>query len=128
MRALVVSLTLFVLTLSASAAGLNGTYKGTWSGSNGGGDLVITVDSRDSSHPKAEVSFTLAGQDVKCSVTSASVKGPKINVTYKFEIDGNELQSSVGGELQGNTLQGGYTTKAVADGSEVDSGTWKASS
>ncbi len=128
MRALVLSLTLFVLTLSASAAGLNGTYKGTWSGNNGGGGFVITVDSRDSSHPKADVSFTLAGQDVKCSVTSASVNGSKINVTYKFEIDGNELQSSVSGELQGNTLQGSYTTKAVADGSEVDSGTWKASS
>jgi hypothetical protein len=128
MRALLLSLALLVLTLSTSAANLTGTYKGTWSGNSGGGDFAITLDSQDSAHPKAEISFSVSGQDVKATVTSVTVNGSKMNVVYKFEIDGTELQSTVNGELEGKTLQGRYETKALADGSEVDSGTWKASS
>jgi hypothetical protein len=75
----------------------------------------------------AEVSFNLAGEDVKGKISSVQVDGAKVKVVYQFDLQGTALESTATGELKGNTLEGVYRTKAVADGSPVDEGTWKAS-
>ena len=124
MRALLFLLTLAAVTLTIRAADLNGTYKGTWSGQNAEGDFTLTIDSHDT-NPKAAVSFTYSGEEIKCDVKSVTVNGSKVTIVYKFELEGTELQSTATGELQGKTLQGSYQTKSVSDESEVDSGTWK---
>ncbi len=118
-----------VLTLAtalcATAADLNGTYKGTWSGGQASGDITIMLRTVDGA-PKAEVSFNVGGQDIKCNVASLKVDGSKIEITYEFDLGDIKLQSTAIGQLTGKTLEGTYKTKSLADGSAVDEGTWKA--
>ena len=118
----------FVASFLLFAAGLNGTYKGTYSGSAGtSGDFVVSLTQAESGEWKSEVTFTLGGQDVKTKVTSLKVDGGKLAIVYEFDLQGTVLESTVTGELNGGSLAGDYHTKVVADGSAVDEGTWKAS-
>lgn len=115
------------LVSTASAADFSGTFKGTWTGGQANGDITMTLRSADGDSVKADVSFTIAGQDVKCNVTSVKVDGSKIEVVYDFDLGDVKLQSTATGQLNGKTLEGSYKTKSLADGSAVDEGTWKAS-
>jgi hypothetical protein len=115
--ALIAAVTLF-------AAGLAGTYKGTWSGS-GSGDFTITLTQAGDDW-KADITFTLGGETVKTKITSLKVDSTKLKCSYQFDLQGTVLESTITGELNGTTLSGDYHTKAVADGSAVDEGTWKA--
>lgn len=120
-----------ILCLVASfillAAGLAGTYKGTYSGSAGAsGDFVVSLTPADGGEWKSEVTFTLGGADVKTKVTSVKVDDAKVKIVYEFDLQGTVLESTVTGELKEGTLSGDYHTKAVQDGSAVDEGTWKA--
>ena len=76
---------------------------------------------------KADVVFTLGTDEIKTKVTSVKVEGNKINVVYRYDLQGTTLQSDVTGELTGNTIAGTYKATSVADGSDVDAGTWKVS-
>ncbi|HWY48018.1 MAG TPA: hypothetical protein VNX70_11585 [Bryobacteraceae bacterium] len=108
------------------AADLGGTYKGSYSGSAGAsGDFVISLTKADGGEWKSEVTFTLAGADVKTKITSLAIDGSKVKIVYEFDLQGTALESTVTGELNGATLAGDYHTKVVADGSAVDEGTWK---
>ena len=124
MRSLLLCL---VAAASLLAAGLAGTYKGTFAGSSGSsGDISVTLTQSGSGEWKSEVSFTLGGETVKTKVTSLKVDGAKFKVVYEFDLQGTVLESTVAGELKESTLAGDYHTKAVADGSAVDEGTWTA--
>ncbi len=126
MRSLIIGL---VASFVLFAAGLAGTYKGTYSGSAGAsGDFVVSLTQGGNGDWKSEVTFTLGGADVKTKVTSLAVDGSKVKIVYEFDLQGTALESTVTGELNGSTLAGEYHTKVVADGSAVDEGTWKASS
>jgi len=108
------------------AAGLSGTYKGSYSGSAGAsGDFVISLTQAGDGEWKSDVTFTLGGQDVKTKITSLKVDGSKVTIVYQFDLQGTALESTITGELSGATLAGEYHTKVVADGSAVDEGTWK---
>ena len=116
----------FALALVLFAAGIAGTYKGSYSGSAGAsGDIQVTLKQAEDGAWKSEVTFTFGGQDIKTKTTSVSVNGSKVKVVYEFDLDGNGLESTITGELKGTTLAGEYHTKAAADGSAVDEGTWK---
>ena len=126
MRSLIVCLVASFLLL---AAGLAGTYKGTYSGSAGAsGDFVVSLTQAENGEWKSEVTFTLGGADVMTKVTSVKVDGSKVTIVYQFDLQGTALESTVTGELSGGALAGDYHTKVVADGSAVDEGTWKAAS
>lgn len=121
------ALTLVAVMLILFAQGLAGTYKGSYSGSSGAsGDFVVSLTQADNGEWKSEVTFTLGGQDVKTKVTSLKVDGSKLRIVYEFDLQGTVLESTIAGELNGNTLAGDYHTKVVADGSAVDEGSWKA--
>jgi hypothetical protein len=122
MRLSILFLTL-IAAITVFAAGLAGTYKGTWSGS-GNGDFSITL-TQVGDDWKADITFTLGGETVKTKVTSIKVEGSKVTISYQFDLQGNALESTITGELKGTTLAGDYHTKSVADGSAVDDGTWK---
>jgi hypothetical protein len=123
MRTLLLGL---VAALVLFAAGLAGTYKGTFSGSSGSsGDITVSL-TQSASEWKSEVTFTLGGDTVKTKVTSVKVTGAKFTVVYTFDLQGTVLESTVAGELKDGTRSGDYHTKALADGSAVDDGTWKA--
>ena len=119
----VVTVPIFMLL----GAGLAGSFKGTYSGSSGAsGDITVTLTQSDSGEWKSEVTFTLGGDTVKTKITSLKVDGSKLRVVYTFDLQGTVLESTVTGELKEGTLAGDYHTKALADGSAVDDGTWKA--
>ena len=118
---------LLIATLCASAADLNGTYKGTWSGGQASGEITMTLRAADGA-TKADVSFAFGGQEVKCNVTSVKADGSKIEIVYTFDLGDVKMESTATGELKGKTIEGSYKTKSLADGSAVDEGTWKATS
>jgi hypothetical protein len=123
MRALVL---FFLGSFCIFAAGLAGTYKGTYSGSAGAsGDFVVSLTQAGNGDWKSEVTFTLGGQDVKTKITSIKVDGSKVTIVYEFDLQGTALESTITGELNAGALGGDYHTKVVADGSAVDEGTWK---
>jgi hypothetical protein len=124
MRSLMLGL---VASFFLFAAGLAGTYKGTYSGSAGAsGDFVVSLTQAENGEWKSEVAFTLGGQDVKTKITSLKVDGTKVTIVYEFDLQGTALESTISGELNAGALAGDYHTKVVADGSAVDEGTWKA--
>jgi hypothetical protein len=124
MRTILLGLVAAIVLLSA---GLAGTYKGTFSGSSGSsGDITVSLTQSASGEWKSEVTFTLGGDTVKTKVTSLKVNSPKFTVVYTFDLQGTVLESTVAGELKDGALSGDYHTKALADGSAVDDGTWKA--
>jgi hypothetical protein len=117
----------FALALVLIAAGIAGTYKGSYSGSAGAsGDIRVSLKQADNGAWKSEVTFSFGSEDIKTKVTSVTVDGSKVKIVYEFDLDGNGLESTLTGELNGTTLAGSYHTKATADGSAVDEGTWKA--
>lgn len=124
--ALVIVLAVAQAGLVAANAAIKGNYRGDWSGSSGAsGNFKLTVaDGGDK--PKCTVSFSYAGEDVATNVTLCKIDGRKIEAQYDFDLGGNRLQSTIHGELQESTLKGKYQTKALADGSGVDEGDWKA--
>ena len=116
----------FALAALVFAAGLAGTYKGSYSGSAGAsGDILVTLKQAENGDWQSEVTFSLNGADVKTKVTSLKVDGAKVKIVYEFDLDGNGLESTITGELKDGVLAGEYHTRATADGSDVDEGTWK---
>lgn len=121
--ALAVALALGVLASDA----IQGNFTGDWSGASGaGGSFKLSVV-RENGKPKCTVTFSYAGEDVKTNVTLCKTDGPKIEAQYDFDLSGNRLQSTIHGERKGTGLEGKYQTAALADGSPVDEGDWKAS-
>lgn len=115
----------FVIAIAYLCAQMTaGTYIGTWSGA-ASGDFRLVLSQGDGNVWKADVVFTLGTDEVKTKVTSVKVDGNKINVVYQYDLQGTTLQSNVTGELNGKTIAGTYKATSVADGSEVDEGTWK---
>lgn len=124
MRTLILFLTLALTPLIAQSVA--GSYVGTWSGA-ASGDFRLTLTPAAGDAWKADVSFTMGGEEYKTKVVSVKVDGNKLDVTYQYSLQGNDLQSKVTGELKGKTFEGTYKATTVGDGSAVDEGTWKAS-
>jgi hypothetical protein len=123
-------LALLTMTLPLAADPLaGGKYTGKWEGTSGGsGDFRMTLTPAEGDKWSVDVNFTLGGQEVKCTVKSTTVADGKLRVVYTFDLQGNVLESTVEGELTGKKLGGKYKTRAVADGSAVDEGTWETTS
>jgi hypothetical protein len=100
----------------------SGTYKGTYSGAGGAGDIHLTLKADGKGGFSAEVGFTVGGEAVPGKITSLKVDGAKIEMVYDFDLQGATLQSAIQGTLSGKTLAGTYKTSA--DGGAVDEGTW----
>lgn len=116
---------ILVLFAPAAEKDFAGTYAGDWSGGSGGsGQLRMALEQADGKW-KCEASFTLGGQEVKTTLKSVKVEEAKIEIRYEFDVQGNLLQSTLTGQLEGRTLEGKYKTITVADGGPVDEGVWK---
>ena len=120
-----------MVLLSAAAMAADpitaGKYTGKWQGESGaGGEFVLTL-TRAGASWKADVSFTMADQNVPCNVSALSVDGAKVHVVYTFELLGARLESTIDGERAGAKLSGKYRTRSVEDSAAVDQGAWEAS-
>jgi hypothetical protein len=103
-----------------------GKYSGKWEGTSGGsGEFLIKLTPAEDGKWSGEISFTLGGQEVKCTIKALTVDGSKVHAVYTFDLQGNDLESTVDGELSGKKLGGTYKTRTVGDGSAVDEGTWE---
>lgn len=121
-----ISLALVLAVGALADDAIQGSFTGDWSGASGaGGSFKLSV-TRENGKPKCTVSFGYAGEDVKTNVTLCKTDGSKIEAQYDFDLSGNRLQSTIHGERKGSGLEGQYETKALADGSSVDRGDWKA--
>ena len=115
---------LFVLM----AADVAGRFAGEWKSNGGGGNgaFRMSLEPGSGGACKAEVTFDFSGSDVKTSVRECKMDGTKVDVTYDFDLMGNQLRSHVTGELKGDSIKGAYQTTS-SDGAPVDEGTWSAS-
>ena len=118
-------LCIFVLGLCLTAADLSGSYKGTWSGMSGSGDVTVRVSSSSNDKSQTEISFTIEGTVVKGKVIALKIDGQHIEITYNFEFDGTQMQSVLTGTVSNGVIEGAYKTKQLSDGSPVDEGTCK---
>jgi hypothetical protein len=128
MRYLLTALVMiFTVSVCARAQdAIRGDYVGDWSGASGaGGSFRLSIVAENSA-PKCTVTFSYAGEEVKTHVTACKIDGPALEAQYDFDLGGNRLQSTIHGQLKQNALTGKYETKALADGSAVDQGDWKA--
>lgn len=115
-----------VAAAPAGAQSPAGRYKGDWQGTAAGGGITLALEAAAEGKWSCQVSFTLGDQEVKTKVTYVRVEGGKMEARYEFDLGGARLESTITGELRGGRIEGGYRTKALADGSPVDEGTWKA--
>ncbi len=123
------ALGLLLLTVSlAPAKDLAGKYSGQWtSGANDvSGDFRLALAPAGEGQWKLEVSFTFSGSEVKATTRSIKVEGSRFEAVYDFDLGGNNLRSTIQGQLAGDNLEGAYKTTTVADATPVDQGTWKA--
>lgn len=114
---------LLLLSLTLSAADLEGRYTGDWTGGAAAGDLRLTL-SRSGEDWKCEAVFTLGGQEVTTIMKRVKIDGDKVEVEYEFDLEGNKLKSTLTGQLDGQTLAGKYHT-VDSQGGAVDEGSWK---
>ena len=126
MRKFILLVALGIFTGLTLAAGLTGTYNGTWASANeGGGDLTMSFSPGDANTIKADVSLTNGGETIKCEVKSVTAEGSKVVVVMNYEAKGERYEAIASGGLDGKMLSGTYKTKSLSGGSAVDSGTWK---
>ena|SRR5215472_14659623 len=121
----------FILLLLFSSLALAfsspaGKYSGTWTGASSDGGIKIELV-KSAADWDAHVSFTMAGQEVKCKTASVKVDGGKVELVYDFTLGGDvQLRSTATGKIDGTNMEGDYHTTAP-DGTRVDQGTWKVS-
>ena len=112
----------FVVLAAADPAG---KYSGTWSGASADGTIKIALaHAAAKGEWTADVSFTLAAEEVKCKTVSVKVDGAKLDLVYDFTLSGAQLRSTVTGKFDDPKIEGTYST-AAPDGSSVDGGTFK---
>jgi hypothetical protein len=116
-------LMLLAMAALAAAGDIAGNYTGHWNGAGGDGDFKIVL-AQAGEKWNADVAFTFGGQDVKCKVTSVKVNGAQVELVYEFDLLTNRLESTATGEVQEKTFAGKYKTRALADNSPVDQGTF----
>jgi len=117
-------ISLFALTVAVAEPLAPGTYKGKYEGSAGSsGDFKVAL-SKAGEEWKGDVTFSLGGQEVKCTVKTVQVTGAKLKMVYSFDLQGTPLESQIDGELTGGKLAGKYRTQVSGDGSAVDEGTF----
>ena len=126
MRQILIFFALLAFLAVAFGSDLKGTYKGSWTSDNqGSGDLTLSFSGNPQSL-KAKVSFTNDGETVDCDVKSVKLDGSKLLLVMEYSLQGNHIEATISGVLDGKALSGIYKAKSLGDDSAGDTGTWKA--
>ena len=118
------TIVLFLLASLSLTAAEERRFTGNWSSDNSGTSGSIKM-SLKSTPEDSEVSFTLSGYDVKTKVKTLKMEDGRLEMSYEFDLQGNKLLSTITASIDADKLDGKYSTKALADGSAVDSGVVK---
>jgi len=127
MRLIFCALLFTLFTVQGADSDLAGTFTGQWksNGESGGGAYSITLKPVAGGTWTADVSFNVAGEDIKAAVKEVKVTGTKLDIAYDFETQGTGLKGTATGELKGAVLAGTYQS-LIPGGAAVDEGTWTA--
>ena len=107
---------------SDAKASLAGHYLGKWKGTGEStGDLIIKLKKEGAAPWAVESSFTFEGTDIPAKPKSVEVDGTKVKMIFDWEIQGSAGQSTLVGELSGDTLKGTFETSGAAGESK---GSW----
>ena len=105
-------------------AALAGQFAGKWTSTDGNaGDLRIKLRQEAGTTWVGEAMFTYRGADIPGKVSALEAEGAKLRLVFDWVIEGTAGQSTLHGELIGDTLKGTYETRSVAGASR---GTWSA--
>ncbi len=112
----------------AAAPDLAGRYSGDWksNGSGGNGSFRMNLEHGDGGAWKGDVTFTFGGAEVKTVTREVKVADSRVEISYDFDLIGNELRSRVTGEWNGKGFEGKYQTTSVDGSTPVDEGVWSA--
>ncbi len=106
---------------AATSPALAGRYAGKWKGdAEGAGDLRFNLK-QEGAKWVLEAVFTFEGSDVPTTTKSVEVNGSAVTFVFSWKVQDVPGQSTLTGELSGDTLKGKYETTG-ADGSST--GTW----
>ncbi len=107
---------------SDAKASLAGHYLGKWKGAGEAtGDLIIKLKKEGDAPWAVESSFTFEGSDIPTKPKSVEVNGTNVKMIFDWEIQGSAGQSTLVGELAGDTLTGTFETSGTAGESK---GSW----
>ena len=107
---------------AAARTSVAGQYKGEWkSSAETAGELTIKLKQEGATW-SAEAMFTFEQADVRTKMKTVEIEGAKVVLVFDWEIQGTPGESTITGELSGDTLQGTFETKS-REGSTK--GTWK---
>ena len=128
MRSLTLLFLSTLLLVRAADNDFAGRYTGVWtSGSSGNtGAINMTLTPVTEGAWKCDISFTLAGDEVKCKVQSFKLEHEQFDVAYDFQVQGVTARSKLNGKWDGKAFAGSYQTTVVDSGDGVDAGTWNA--
>jgi hypothetical protein len=127
MRSLSLFLLSSLLLVRAADNDMAGIYAGVWKSDSSGnnGSVHMTLTAVPDQSWKCEISFTLAGEDIKTKVQSFKLENSQLDVAYDFEVQGITARSRLNGKWDGKAFSGRYQTTVVDTGDGVDAGTWK---
>ena len=119
-KRLTVSTLMLAILVWAQAAG---DYKGSWASKLSGSTGKLAFTFQDSGLSAA--SFSIQGQEVKAALLSSKSDGKTTELTFDYDLDGNNLRTKMQGTVTAHALKGTYQTVPAAGGSPVDEGTWE---
>jgi hypothetical protein len=102
-----------------------GHYSGQWKGSSSG-TFTLKLEPGAAGAWKCNVTFTIAGDDVKTTMRQCQADQSKIEAAYDFDAQGFTLRSRITGQWTAKGVDGTYRTSTVDGSAEVDQGTWSA--
>jgi predicted esterase len=116
--------------VSASAAGAGsgnvaGHYSGQFQGSSSG-NFTLKLEPAAGGAWKCEVTFTLAGENVKTTMRQCQADASKIEAAYDFDAQGFTLRSHITGQWTPKGVDGTYKTSTTDGSADVDQGVWNA--
>lgn len=116
---------------SASAASsVGGSVAGRYSGQYQGGSsgtFSLKLEPGSGGAWKCEVTFTLAGENVKTTMRQCQADPSKIEAAYDFDAQGFSLRSHISGQWSAKGVEGSYKTTTTDGSADVDQGVWSAS-
>jgi hypothetical protein len=127
MRLVYVLLLSSFLLVRAADTPMAGSFAGEWkseSSGNGGSFRMSLVSATDGGPWKCEVTFSLAGDEVKTKMQTCKVQNSQLTMAYDFEVQGVTARSALTGKWDGKGYGGQYQTTVVGSGDFVDSGSW----
>jgi hypothetical protein len=113
----------FVLFTALLVGAPKGEYAGTWTSDGGVNSGKVNISMSDSG--SGDLSFTYQDQTVKPQKVTAKVTENQVEFVCELDLDGLKLKTIFQGTVDGAGMSGKYQSTSAADGSVLDSGTWK---